>query len=44
MSEKLFELKSKVENEIIQINNLFEKTFNDLTKSYLKKHDNKRGK
>ena len=38
-SQKITELKNKIENEINQINNLYEKTIDDLTKSYLKKHE-----
>ena len=38
-SKKIIELKIKIEDEINKINNLYEKTIDDLTKSYLKKHE-----
>ena len=39
MSQKVIELKNKIEDEINKINNLYEKVIDDLTKSYLKKHE-----
>ena len=36
---KIIELKNKIENEINAINKLYEKTFEDLTNSFLKKHE-----
>ena len=39
ISQKIIELKKKIENEINKINDLYEKTIDDLTKSYLKKHE-----
>ena len=33
------ELKNKIDDELNIINNLYEKTIDDLTKSYLKKHE-----
>ena len=39
ISQKIIELKKKIENEINKINNLYEKTIDDLAKSYLKKHE-----
>ena len=38
-SKKVNDLKNKIENEINQINKLYEKTIDDLTKSYIKKHE-----
>ena len=38
-SKKIIELKNKIQNEMNKINNLFEKTIDDLTKVYLKKHE-----
>ena len=37
--EKIKNLKNKIENEIDNINNLYEKTINDLTNSFLLKHE-----
>ena len=39
ISQKVIKLKDKIENEINKINQLYEKTIEDLTKSYLKKHE-----
>ena len=38
-SKKIMNLKSKIETEINKINNLYDKTIDDLTKSYKKKHE-----
>ena len=38
-SNKIIDLKNKIENEINKINDLYEKTIDNLTKSYLKKHE-----
>ena len=38
-SLKLSELKNKIEDEINKINNLYEKTIDELTKSFLKRHE-----
>ena len=38
--QKTKELKNKIENEINQINKLYEKTIDDMTKSFLAKHEN----
>ena len=35
----VIDLKNKIENEINKINELYENTINDLTKSYIKKHE-----
>ena len=37
--QKVRDLKNKIENEINKINNLYEETIDNLTKSYLKKHE-----
>ena len=37
--QKVIDLKNKIENEINNINKLYEKAIDDLTKSYLKKHE-----
>ena len=37
--QKTINLKEKIENEINEINILFDKTINELTKSYIKKHE-----
>ena len=39
-SQKIIDLKNKIENEINTINELYEKTINDLTKSFQIKHEN----
>jgi hypothetical protein len=39
MSEKTIILKNKIENEINKINELYEKTIDELTKTYLIKHE-----
>ena len=39
MIQKIIELKNKTENEINKINELFEKTIDDLTKLFQKKHE-----
>ena len=39
ISQKVIDLKNKIENEINKINELYENTINDLTKSYIKKHE-----
>ena len=38
-SQKIESLKEKIEKEINQINELYDKTIDDLTKSFLKKHE-----
>ena len=38
-TKKLIELKNKVEEEINKINDIFEKTIDDLTKSFQRKHE-----
>ena len=37
--QTIIELKNKLENEINKINKLYEKAVDDLTKSFLKKHE-----
>ena len=39
ISQKVIELKNKIENEINKINKLYENVLNDITKSYIKKHE-----
>jgi len=39
ISQKVIDLKNKIENEINKINELYENTINDITKSYIKKHE-----
>ena len=39
VSKKSIELKEKIENEINRINKLYEKTKNEITKSYINKHE-----
>ena len=39
ISEKTINLKNTIENEINKINELYEKTIDELTKSYLIKHE-----
>ena len=39
MSEKINELKNKIENELNKINILYEKTLNEVEKSYKEKHE-----
>ena len=39
ISQKVIDIKIKIENEINKINILFENTINDVTKSYIKKHE-----
>ena len=39
ISEKTINLKNKIENEMNKINELYEKTIDELTKSYLIKHE-----
>lgn len=38
--DKVNDLKMKIENEINEINNLYDKAIDDLTKSFQKKHEN----
>ena len=39
ISQIVIDLKNKIENEINKINELYENTINDITKSYIKKHE-----
>ena len=39
LSKKVIDLKNKIKSEINKINELYENTINDLTKSYIKKHE-----
>ena len=39
ISQKVIDLKNKIENEINKINELYENTINEVTKSYIKKHE-----
>ena len=39
ISKKSIELKEKIENEINRINKLYEKTKDEITKSYINKHE-----
>jgi len=39
ISQKVIDLKNKIENEINKINELYENIINDITKSYIKKHE-----
>ena len=39
ISQKVIDLKNKIENEINKINELYEITINELAKSYIKKHE-----
>ena len=39
ISQKVIDLRNKIENEINKINELYENTINELTKSYIKKHE-----
>ena len=40
MIEKIVTIKNKIEKEINNINNLYDKTIDELTKSFLIKHEN----
>ena len=39
MTQKVINLKNKIENEISEVNKLYEKVINDLTNSFLLKHE-----
>ena len=39
LSQMIIDLKNKIENEINKINNLYENVIDDLTKSFIKKHE-----
>ena len=39
LSQKVIDLKNKIENEINKVNELYENIKNDITKSYIKKHE-----
>ena len=38
-NQKIIDLKNTIENEINKVNNLYEKVIDELTKSFIKKHE-----